>query len=145
MIRMPADNCGGNQTACGHRRQIAGQLPIALRCANVASVLTLVFPMDVVGLQHAQSGGAPACTLGLTFTHEATSYSAGTSPHPQFSRMRTFVRANLDKRRIGMVEDLAHLPGGVGGHVDLVVGVVVAAGEADEFVDKSLDPFRRAR
>ena len=59
--------------------------------------------------------------------------------------MRAFVRAILDKLRIGIVEDLAHLPGGVGGHVDLVVCAVVAAGEADEFVDKSLDPFRRAR
>jgi hypothetical protein len=59
--------------------------------------------------------------------------------------MRAFVRANLDKRRFGIVEDLAHLPGGVGGHVDLVVCTVVAAGEADEFVDKSLAPFRRAR
>jgi hypothetical protein len=59
--------------------------------------------------------------------------------------MRAFVRANLDERRFGIVEDLAHLPGGVSGHVDLVVGAVVAAGEADEFVDKSLDPFRRAR
>src|SRR5580692_9515787 len=59
--------------------------------------------------------------------------------------MRAFVRANLNNRRFGIVEDLAHLPGGVGGHVDLVVGAVVAAGEADEFVDISLDPFRRAR
>jgi hypothetical protein len=59
--------------------------------------------------------------------------------------MRAFVRANLDKRRIGIVEDLAHLPGGLCGHVDLVVCAVVAAGETDEFVDKSLEPFRRAR
>jgi hypothetical protein len=69
---------------------------------------------------------------------------ASPSPHPQFSRMRGFVRAILDKRRIGIAEDLAHLPGGVGGHVDLVVFAVVAAGKADEFVDVSLDPFRRA-
>jgi hypothetical protein len=59
--------------------------------------------------------------------------------------MRAFVRANLDKRRRGIIADLAHLPGGIGGDVDLVVRAVVAAGEADEFVDKSLDPFRRAR
>jgi hypothetical protein len=58
--------------------------------------------------------------------------------------MRAFVRANLDERRFGIIEDLAHLPGGVGGHVDLVVCAVVAAGEADEFVDRSLDPIRRA-
>ncbi len=59
---------------------------------------------------------------------------ASSSPHPKFSRMRAFVRAFLDKRRIGIVEDLAHLPGGVGGHVNLIVGAVVATGEADEFV-----------
>jgi hypothetical protein len=59
--------------------------------------------------------------------------------------VRAFVRAIRDERRFGTVEDLAHLPGGIGGHVDLVVLAVVAADEADEFVDKCLEPLRRAR
>jgi hypothetical protein len=42
-----------------------------------------------------------------------------------------------------MAEDLSHLPGGVGGHVDLFVFAVVAAGETDEFVDSALIHFAR--
>ena len=55
--------------------------------------------------------------------------------------MRAFVRANLDERRSGIVEDLAHLPGGVGGHVDLVVCAVVAAVKRTSSSIKALSHF----